>query len=179
MFWFYFLFHIKGNIDFLYMRECYTKTKYYKPYETDDLLSKALNGNTEQQIKNLEEILDTCFVSPRAHGMLAILYEGTDPEKLMFHMIISLRLIEAIKSSGDGLSFSSAYVAHGVSEEYDLIGFLGFERTMQQLVKSPTGRMYDVLTVRDKAGKKHVIYFDINRFFGQSFKLGESGNYDH
>jgi hypothetical protein len=110
--------------------------------------------------------------------MLAILYEGIDPEKLIFHLVISLKLIEAIKSSGDGLSFNSAYVAHSVSEEYDLIGFLSLEMTMQQLVKSPNGRMYDVLTVRDKAGKKHIIYFDINRFFGQSFKLDESDNYD-
>lgn len=166
------------NIDLSYMRECYTRTKYYKPYEISDILFKAVSGTTKQQIKNLEEILDTCFVYPRIHKILALLYEEIDKEKLTFHLIIYLRLIRAIISSGDGLSFNSAYVVHSVSEEYDLIGFLGLEMTMQQLVEGPNGRMYDILTVRDKAGKKHVIYFDINRFFGQSFKLDESDNYD-
>ncbi len=76
------------------------------------------------------------------------------------------------------MNFNSAYVVHSVSEEYDLLDFMGLEMTMQQLVEGSPGRMYDILTTRDKAGKKHVIYFDINRFFGQSFKLDESDNYD-
>ena len=62
-----------------------------------------------------------------------------------------------------------AIVVGGVDEEYAWLreNLPGFERERQDL-KNIGGKHYDVLTVRNQAGEKRVLYFDISGFFGRA-----------
>ena len=75
-------------------------------------------------------------------------------------------LVESILSSGDGKSEVTAYRVLDVSEEYELVHYMHLEPSEQVLINNTaTGRAYDRITAKNKAGKESVIFFDITKFW--------------
>ena len=81
-------------------------------------------------------------------------------------------------SGGNGSSFETAIVVNardeisGVRSEYDYIRarYPGYH-FMSQALAPHGGKTYDIMTFKSADGKKHVLYFDISKYFGRGLGL--------
>jgi hypothetical protein len=81
-------------------------------------------------------------------------------------------------SGGNGSSFETAIVVNardeisGVRSEYDYIRarYPGY-RFISQALAPHGGKTYDIMTFKSADGKKHVLYFDISKYFGRGLGL--------
>ncbi len=89
-----------------------------------------------------------------------------DEEKSHIYSVKFQRILLTIASSGDGLKAKSAMVVTCIHDEYAMLGMLGLESKMQELVNIG-GKYYDVLTVKKNQQKIKKVYFDINLFYGK------------
>jgi hypothetical protein len=77
------------------------------------------------------------------------------------------RIISAILSSGDGATEKSAWSVILITDEYELIGALGFQRTGKQKMLSKS--LCDFVYVTDNEYGIVGFYFDISRPFSKGF----------
>jgi len=156
------------SLDFIALRLTYARTSQYDPYhlEHEDYSSEARKelraGNWEYARGLAQKEIENNFVSLKSHYVCARASEKLgDNELAQFHWYMHGGLVRAIESSGDGLSYQTAYVVLSVDEEYDLLrgrGLLWSEQSLQSI----HGRNYDVFEVQDgSSGEKFMLYFDI------------------
>ncbi len=82
-----------------------------------------------------------------------------------------LKLVDAIKSTGDGLTPESGYYITKVAHEYDMMAFLGFDRGGgQALVKSKYGSV-DKLLVAKNDQNISALYFNATIIFQKYEKI--------
>jgi len=86
--------------------------------------------------------------------------ELKDQKKIDTYMYYYLELLTAIRSSGDGLTATTAFVVTRISDEYAFMGQLGVEHNKQALVGT-----CDKFTLTEK-GEEFTgdeIYFDVSK----------------
>lgn len=157
------------SIDFAALRYAYAESANYDGYGggppgAQKAMAEAFRaGDCKQALVQAKLILDSMYIDIPAHIVAsrcsAETYEvGTSN----FHRAIAMGLERSILSSGDGKSPQTAYVVVRISEEYHMIGILGFRPGKQSLVHDG-GHSYDLMQVTDASGKEVSIYFQIDR----------------
>lgn len=81
-------------------------------------------------------------------------------------------VLQSILNSGDGTSPETAYVVINIPEENAVLDHFGLRKDKQALVER-NGKYYDVVTAKEKDGKTHTLYFDIDHFYGKSPSISQ------
>jgi len=75
--------------------------------------------------------------------------------------------VDAIMSSGDGLSTKTAFTVIYVQDEYEILEVLGFEFNGEQHLLQGG---YDMLELEENPFGIDALYFDVNRLFDRGYK---------
>ena len=159
------------NIDFVKLRLAYTETEDYSPYgggEQRGKITKALSAkNYKDALKEAEKMLETNYVDLLAQYAAFIANQELKKDKeAAFHKAVFKGLMDAIFVN-DGLTAKTAYISIGISEQYFVMGYLGFERQSKGLVNE-NGSVFDVHTAYNSDTKEtRKFYFNIDRVFGK------------
>ncbi len=147
----------------------YTFQEAYKPYEKNpleqeisDLMAAGLDEeNTQLLIKKSQDYLDLEPFSLKYNYYLRNFLNNSkeDVQRLDQDLQIQYKgVVNAILSSGDGLSQETAYRVNHPSDEYMVMRYLKWEP-----LNSSFESTYDIFEVKDSEGKKQTIYFDVSR----------------
>lgn len=163
----------KGDttIDFVKLRLAYTETEDYSPYggsEERGKITKALSAKKyKDALKAAEKMLKTNYVDLLAHYASSIANQELKKEKeAEFHKAVFKGLIDAILIN-DGLTAKTGMISIGISEQYFVMSYLGFERQSKSLANE-NGSMFDVHTAYNSETKAtRKFYFNIDKVFGK------------
>ncbi len=101
------------------------------------------------------------------------LKQYTEYEK---HMGIYRSLLLSIMSTGDGTAPATAYIVIKVSDEYELLSFMGYKSKGQALLQEQ-GHSFDKITVLDSdTNEEGEIYFNIDQPFGSLSKMFDNSD---
>lgn len=158
------------TVDYAAMRMAYTETEDYSPYGGSTERRKMLTELTEKKYKEslatAEAFLKTNFVDVEAHYCAWQSALGLkDDAKTKFHENTFRSLMDAIFEY-DGLTAKSAMLSIGISEQYFVMGVLGFQRRSKGLVREE-GSIFDVHDAENKDGESRKFYFNIDKVFGR------------
>jgi ankyrin repeat protein len=156
------------HVDFRVLRLAYTKTKDYKPYDSDDSTKNAASDalkrtNLVETIRLAESVLAKNYVDLDAHILCKIAYgEMWNSEKYDFHSAVLKGLAGSLYASGDGTTPETAIVVISVREEYFFMDANRLKMIKQCLITA-NGHAYDKVDVENKkTAEKTVIYFNID-----------------
>lgn len=163
----------KGDtaIDFVKLRLAYTETKEYSPYggsaERGEMM-KALNDEKyKNALETAEKMLKTNYVDLHSHFVAAVANRGLKRDKeAAFHTDVLKGLMNAI-TKNDGLTAETAMISIGISEQYFVMSYLGFQRKGKALVRE-NNSIFDVHTSENpETGETRKFYFNIDKVFGR------------
>lgn len=163
----------KGDtaINFAKMRLAYTETKDYSPYgggpERGDMFKAYREADHKSALAIAKTLLETNYVDVSSHFISwksnAGLGNKTEAE---FHEKVYNGLMAAIQQN-DGLSAKTAMISIGISEQYFVMGQMGFSRQSKALTQE-NGSMFDVHTsVNSSTQETRKFYFNIDKVFGK------------
>ncbi|MGQ0542880.1 MAG: DUF4919 domain-containing protein [Blastocatellia bacterium] len=163
----------KGDtaINFAKMRLAYTETKDYSPYgggpERGDMYKAYREADHKAALAIAKKLLETNYVDVSAHFICwksnAKLENKTDAE---FHEKVYNGLMAAIQQN-DGLSAKTAMISIGISEQYFVMGQMGYSRQSKALTQE-NGSMFDVHTsINSSTQETRKFYFNIDKVFGK------------
>lgn len=173
------------TINYFYFRIAYAKSKDYDPTNTNIVryLSNMYESAKDTSFKEAGLMADKILKKNYAHigaHLVAAWARGKAGDSLgqQFHRKVAKNLIQSILATGDGKSMKSAYLVINVSEENDLLNYLGLKCISQSLYNEGESH-FDVLEVVDSEMKDTtVIYFNVDiPFQGYSKKLHQIGLY--
>jgi len=152
------------DIDYLLLRDCFTRSTYYQPYETE-LQMLAIKAKPKGDwLTECEAIKRACYPYLDYQLMIAAAYsDGGDDEKALFHIEIFGKLSHEITNSGSGNSLETAWKVINISEEHVLLSILGLEQIDRKSLEL-AGKYFDVYSAVDKDGKSHSVFFDVSGF---------------
>jgi hypothetical protein len=164
------------TVDFTALRMAFAETKNFDPYggreERDAMFAARNEKDFKKALKLAEERLSKNYVDLNAHFIAFVANrELKNDKRTEFHRNIFLKLIESIKSGGDGKTPETAYTVISVEEEYVLLSYLGYNVKGQALIKKD-GHSYDKMSVVNSETKETAeFYFQIDKVFGYMEKL--------
>src|SRR3972149_11080329 len=154
--------------DFRALRLAYAESPGYDPYDppadVEESVSRALTeGDVEGAVQAIRRELEPDSLDIVTHSMAALAYKRTgDDANAAFHMTFANGLVRSILDSGDGLSFSTAFVVIDVGEEYAVLQLLGLEPVSQSL-KADGEHQFDVVEcVNPETGENLEIFFNVD-----------------
>ena len=159
--------------DFFYLYYGYTCQPDYKPYGTPKYIDEYMKhlrakdepGVNDSIIKYSQLILDEYPFLLKYYSMIAYMnhLKGNDS---ITHKVAYIQdgLINAIMSTGDGISEETSIHVIYTTNDYELIKFFGFEFKAQSL----TPKMNDVMTLNKNDAKVDALYFNVSRIFEKS-----------
>jgi hypothetical protein len=159
------------SIDFVKLRLAYTETKDYAPYggstERGEMLEALNEEKFEDALKTAEDFLKTNYVDLHSHFVAAVANRMLKKEKqAQFHMDVLKGLMDAILEN-DGLTAKTAMISIGISEQYFVMSYLGFQRQSKALLRED-GSIFDVHTAENgETGETRKFYFNIDKVFGR------------
>tara|TARA_B100000614_G_C14522269_1_gene483096 strand:- start:938 stop:1612 length:675 start_codon:yes stop_codon:yes gene_type:complete len=157
------------TLSFYELRMAYTKTDDYAPYGADgsDEFKEAMenleSGNLAEAEKLIYKALEYEYLSPRKHMIAAAIQrELGNEDKYEYHVYFYLNALASIALSGEGKTPATAMVVISVAEEYDYLGFMGYDFMGQALLDSDYGAV-DQISVTDKESKESLdLYFNVS-----------------
>ena len=156
------------TVDFKALRLAYVGSPEYTPYHREEeilaALQKALDeDNWPTAIEMIEHLLETCYLDIYVHIAAAFVYDKKgDQAKSMYHRKFGEGLLDSIFQSGDGKSYQTAFEVIDITEEYAVLGLLGFQ-PLEQSIKLHEGHQFDVIEINDpETGKKFEVYFNVD-----------------
>lgn len=154
--------------DFKALRLAYAESPGYDPYDppgdVEESIDKALTeGDVEGALREIRRELEADYLDIVTHSMAALAYKRAgDDANAAFHMTFANGLVRSILDSGDGLSFSTAYVVIDVGEEYTVLQLLGLDAVSQSL-KADGEHQFDVVEcVNQETGENLEIFFNVD-----------------
>lgn len=162
--------------DFRYLYYGYTFQKEYSPYGTPRLqdslatyLSRKdpLRAEFEVAARLAGELLKESSFRLRETFIAALSYEMAGNEHMSsLYFNFYEKQVDAIMTSGDGLSKKTAFVVIYIPDEYEMLEVLGFRfANIQQLLDDD----YDLLKVEENPYGVSEIYFDVRRMIEVEF----------
>jgi hypothetical protein len=135
-----------------HLRFLYAKTSFYQPYldpsqqHSNEAAEHRAAGRFESCLKAAEDALEINYTSLVAHFLAGRCSASLDDEartkKLMLPYVLLLESI--ITDPGrDGLTPDTSYRVISISEQYVVLGHLGFKRQLKTLVADKSGQMND------------------------------------
>jgi hypothetical protein len=153
------------SVDYGAMRRAYAASRYYKGYESDPMNFQAaqLLGQPEPSKDEIQRYVQENFALAGAHlvaiGKLGL--KAGMPEFEM-HKIAHVKLLEAIISTGKGLSKDNAIKVLVPSEEYLICSVIG-AKVQSQASRTEGEASFNVLTVQKDGWPKSIeLWFDIS-----------------
>lgn len=145
----------------------FTTEAAYSPYGQTNAkeLRQKLEDQAYIELKNLAQttLTKNPFDLTARESLFIAQYRLKEPE-FEASLKTYLGLMEAILATGTGTSHDSAYIITRVSDEYDLLYYLGLSSTMQAL-SHKNGHDFDILSAVDEDNRKKDIYFNIDKPF--------------
>jgi outer membrane protein assembly factor BamD (BamD/ComL family) len=160
------------TVDFHQMRLAYTETKQYAPYggmqERDGMYAAMRSKDYEKALSLAEDRLKQHFVDLNAVYIAALsskqLSKTTESD---FYLKVLKKMMDDILRNGDGLTAKTAIFAIGISEQYFIMSFLGFQRVTKTLERTD-GSVFDVHASENPETKEtRKFYFNIDKVFGK------------
>ncbi|MCL4239129.1 MAG: DUF4919 domain-containing protein [Anaerolineae bacterium] len=171
-----------AGADFHTLRMAYARSGAYAPYTFNrasvQMLHQALTArDLDAALEAAHDLLSANYLDIEAHMVADYVHtlRGSG-EQAAYHRAFAQGLIGAILATGDGRSQDTAFIVLSTAEEYTVLRLLGYQSTMQRLVREDN-HAYDVLHGRHtKTGQEVDFYFNIDLPFGwlqhQSFLSG-------
>jgi len=154
--------------DFRALRLAYAESPGYDPYDppadVEESVSRALTeGDVQGAVQAIRRELEADYLDIVTHSMAALAYKRAgDDANAAFHMTFASGLVQSILDSGDGLSFSTAFVVIDVGEEYAVLRVLRLQPLAQSL-HADGQHQFDVIEcVNSETGKKLEIFFNVD-----------------
>jgi hypothetical protein len=162
--------------EFRHLYYGFTFREEYRPYATpylqDSLLSYLSRENMyaeeyEVAARLAGELLRQNPFRLRETFIAAVSYEmAGNQEMSSIYFSLYEKQVDAIMSTGDGLSVKTAFTVIYVQDEYELLELLGFRfGGNQQLLKGG----YDMLHLEDNNSGITALYFDVGRILEVGF----------
>lgn len=163
--------------EFRYLYYGYTFQDAYSPYGTPTLRDSLVSYLKREDLMAVEYAVigriagDLLKESPfrlRETFIAAIAWEMAGKMEMShkyYHLFEAQ--IEAIMSSGDGLSQESALMVIYIPDEYEILEVLGFTYAMGQVLLDGG---YDVLDVEENPYGVTQLYFNVQRLFEVGFR---------
>lgn len=165
---------VKGgdlSIDFARFRLAYTETKDYSPYGGAELRAKMMQdfraGDYRKAVESAQEMLKINYPDLLSHQILSLCYDKLEkPKDAEFHSAVLDAMLDAILKN-DGRSAKTGIIAIGISEQYFIMSWLGYERQSKALLREE-GSIFDVHTAyNEKTKDTRKFYFNIDKVFGR------------
>lgn len=158
--------------DFVALRQAYLSSDNYRP--TSHFSANKLMGNTnglasfDEVVDFCETVLDSNVMDLEVWMLLSFAAEKTDQGDVVERADAFIKgMLNALFSSGDGLSTETAYQVMAVAEEYTALSVQGLKSRGQELLHQDD-RYFDVLTCKPRQSDTDElvkIYFDITAPF--------------
>jgi hypothetical protein len=156
--------------DYFYLYYGYSCQPEYHPYGIPKYIDEYMKfakakdepGVNDSIIKYSQLVLDEYPFLLKYYSMIAYMnhLKGNDNTT---HKVAAIQdgLINAMMSTGDGLTEETAIHVLYTTNEYELIKVFGFDFKSQALLP----KMIDVMTLEKNEAKVDVLYFDVSRLF--------------
>ncbi|MEE4255866.1 MAG: DUF4919 domain-containing protein [Bacteroidales bacterium] len=163
--------------EFRFLYFGFTFQNEYRPYGVPSRQDSLLNYLSRDDLIRAEYAIagriggDLLKENPfrlRETFITALIYElagNTDLSSRYFNFYE--KQVDAIMSSGDGLSTKTAFTVIYVQDEYEILEVLGFEFNGEQHLLQGG---YDMLELEENPFGIDALYFDVNRLFDVGFK---------
>ena len=163
--------------DFRYLYYGFTFQDAYSPYGIPALQDSLISYLSRQELLRAEY-----QVAARIGGLLlrespfrlretfitAVAYEMAGDGKMSsIYFNFFEKQVDAIMSSGDGLSTNTAFVVIYIRDEYEMLEVLGFKFGGGQALLAGD---YDKLELEENPYGVEALYFDVSRLFAVGFK---------
>lgn len=163
--------------DFRYLYYGFTFQDAYSPYGIPALQDSLISYLSRQELLRAEY-----QVAARIGGLLlrespfrlretfitAVAYEMAGDGKMSsIYFSFFEKQVDAIMSSGDGLSTNTAFVVIYIRDEYEMLEVLGFKFGGGQALLAGD---YDKLELEENPYGVEALYFDVSRLFAVGFK---------
>lgn len=151
---------------YLAVQEAVASSDQDRPYSDEldsvhELLDQGRYGDARAR---MSESMPNLLLSPRAHLLLALIAEKAGDEKgSQMENFIAASCAEGILATGDG-SRDRPYIVLRVSDEHDVVQYLGKQFAEQALIKDGS-RHLDLISCDD--GSK--LWFDITNPYKKLF----------
>jgi hypothetical protein len=164
-------------LEFKYLYFGYSFQDTYQPYAVPALRDSLINylqrpeplpQEIEMSAKIAGQLLRESPFRLRETFIAAVAYEMAGNEQMSaIYFSFFERQVEAIMSSGDGLSKKSAFIVIYIPDEYEILEVLGFNfGGNQSLIEGN----YDLLQVEANPYGVTEIFFDVNRLVQAGFE---------
>ena len=164
-------------LEFRYLYYGYSFQDAYNPYGTpelrDSLISylqreDPLQAEIEVSARIAAKLLRESSFRLRETFIAAVSFELAGNEKMSaFYYFIFERQVEAILSSGDGLTQETAFAVIYIPDEYEILEVLGFTFGGDQSLLHGN---YDLLRLGANPYGVTELYFDVNSLIEVGFK---------
>jgi tetratricopeptide (TPR) repeat protein len=137
----------------------------YSPYSAnngEEINSALAKGKYEQAIKYCDEIINKNPVSLRSYYYKLIALSKLKNDELLFEKLRNQysRFLDAIASTGDGLTCKTAFKVISVSDEYDFMyRYLQIEKVNSQALQIPCDK---ISVSQSKYFQQDNVFFDVS-----------------
>jgi len=163
--------------DFRHLYYGYSFQKAYQPYGTPALRDSLINylqrdepmqQEVEVAARIAGELLKESSFRLRETFIAAVAFEMSGNVRMSaIYYDFFEKQVEAIMSSGDGLSRETAFSVIYISDEYEILEVLGFVfHGEQSLIEGD----FDLLQIEDNAFGIEEMYFDVSRLIEVGFR---------
>lgn len=165
-----------GPVDWTALRYAWAEQPdYYGTLDDDDraaMFKAVKGGDWDGALVQANKVIDATYFDGGAHLIAAIAYARRgDPASAQREKAIADAIFKSIQT-GDGLTPDTAFTVIAVSEEYDLMYYMGVSLN-QQALSHQGEHSYDIMDTTDENGKSVTYYFNIDRAWeaeGRMFK---------
>ncbi|WP_237060794.1 DUF4919 domain-containing protein [Microbulbifer sediminum] len=167
--------NLSFTLDFNALRRAYVESPHYNPHGgvrlegLPEAYSAVEKAEFDDCLAHVDRVLAGNYMSLEAH-MIGVLCSGrsADFAREDRHRYMVEGLMEAIESSGDGLSQESAFHTITTSELRGYVRLKGLQVLDQSIVYDRQG-VYDKMQVRDpESGAEYDLYFNVSRQFAHT-----------
>lgn len=163
--------------DFRYLYYGFTFQDAYSPYGIPALQDSLISYLSRQELLRAEyqvaariggQLLRESPFRLRETFITAVAYEMAGDGKMSsIYFSFFEKQVDAIMSSGDGLSTNTAFVVIYIRDEYEMLEVLGFKFGGGQALLAGD---YDKLELEENPYGVEALYFDVSRLFAVGFK---------
>ncbi len=163
--------------DFRYLYYGFTFQDAYSPYGITTLQDTLISYLSHQELIRADyevaariggQLLRESPFRLRETFITAVAYEMAGDGKMSsIYFSFFEKQVDAIMSSGDGLSTNTAFVVIYIRDEYEMLEVLGFKFGEGQALLAGD---YDMLELEENPYGVEALYFDVSRLFAVGFK---------
>jgi len=156
--------------EFRYLYYGFTFQQGYSPYGTPELQDSLVSYLSRQELLRAEyevaariggELLQESPFRLRETFITAVSYEMAGNLRMSgVYFDFYEKQVDAIMSTGDGLSTNTAFVVIYIQDEYEIIEVLGFKFGENQYLLSGN---YDMLELQENPYGIDALYFNVDR----------------